>query len=83
LLGCGTLITHGFFQKQTLAVGALMIPMVLAAFRTLLMTALGFASLLLAGLLLAGIAAVTLAPVTRPANMKNHPAGGPSTNCLS
>jgi hypothetical protein len=79
----GTLITHAFFQKQTLAVGSLMVPMVLATFRALLMTALGFAPLLLAGLLLAGVAAVALAPVTKPANMKEPPAGGPSTNCLS
>jgi len=57
--------------------------MVLAAFRTLLMPALGFASLLLAGLLLAGVATVALAPVAGPANMKNHPTGGPSTNGLS
>jgi hypothetical protein len=78
----GTLITHVRFQKETLAIGSLMVPVILATFRTFLMTALGFAQLLLAGLLLAGIAAVALAPVTGPANMKNHPAEGPATDLL-
>jgi hypothetical protein len=59
-----------------------MVPMILATFRTLLMTALSFAPLLLAGLLLTGIAAVALASVTGPANMENHPTGTPATNLL-
>jgi hypothetical protein len=82
-MGCGTLITHAIFLSVSETVSSLMVPMVQAAFGTVLMSALGFTPLLLAGLLLAGVAAVALTPVAGPANVKNHPAGSPSANCLS
>ncbi|HKD45404.1 MAG TPA: hypothetical protein VKD24_07075 [Candidatus Angelobacter sp.] len=77
----GRLIRHT--RQHAAAVGTLAIPMVKPTFGTLLMAAVGFATLQSTGFFTAAGTAITLSPITVAAEIERRPAGREATHALT